>query len=426
MILQKFFKNQVYPIIDFASNDWRFLLYGFLMSLWSSPGQTFFISLFSLRIRDDLLLTHGEFGGYYAIATTFSAIALLWIGKLADSITVHRLSLFTLAALSLSSLFFSLINSILMLMLGLFFLRLSGQGMMYHVYSTAITRRYNKTRGRALAICGFGMNVAEATFPVFVTFLLFYMDWRVIWIFIASIALLTFLPFIKTLTTKKINPKSKECLIANSEETIREFSVRRKDAVKDLAFWFVIVWLMVIPGFTITGIFFHQIHLSELKQLTMIEWSKNYLWYAIASIFGAFLSGILVDRFTAHKIAFITQLPMFSACILLWFGNANITLILFFISFGLGGGMLQPMINALLAERYGVKWLGEIKSLLWAMSVFSSALSPLIMGIMIDYGSKLGELMMLLASLSFFSFIAPVICFNMFKFVSFKNKHVSC
>ena len=42
--------------------EWQFLLYGFLMSFWSSLGQTFFISLFSQEIRISLNLSHGEFG----------------------------------------------------------------------------------------------------------------------------------------------------------------------------------------------------------------------------------------------------------------------------------------------------------------------------------------------------------------------------
>ena len=72
--------------------EWRFLLYGFLMSFWSSLGQTFFISLFSQEIRNNLNLSHGEFGFYYAIATLASAVTLFWLGKIADKLSVKKLS----------------------------------------------------------------------------------------------------------------------------------------------------------------------------------------------------------------------------------------------------------------------------------------------------------------------------------------------
>ena len=73
---------------DFIAVEWRFLLFGMAMAFCSSLGQTFFISLYSGHIRAELTLSHGEFGTYYAIATTCSAISLLWVGKLAD--TVHQ------------------------------------------------------------------------------------------------------------------------------------------------------------------------------------------------------------------------------------------------------------------------------------------------------------------------------------------------
>lgn len=387
------------------------------MSLWSSFGQTFFISLFSSEIRNTLQLSHGEFGSYYAIATTASALTLLWTGKLADTQTVSKLSSITLIAVCISSLLFSTVNSIPMLILALYLLRLSGQGMMYHVYSTAVTRKFTLMRGRALAICGFGMNIAEATFPIFVIVALNYFDWRFIWILLPFFAYLSLGPFITVLTKKNCHVPiqvSKE----NTSSNYLTSSFRRKDAVKDVGFWLVVIWLLVVPGFTITGIFFHQIHISELKNVSLWAWSTNYIWYAIAAVGGAFISGMLVDRFSAHKIASLTQLPMLFACLILWHGDGSVKLTLFFLFFGLAGGMLQPMINSLLAERYGTKWLGEIKSLLWALSVFSSALSPIVMGLMIDGGGGLEELMLLLACLSSFSLLTSLIWFNLLGHIS--------
>ena len=119
------------------------------MAFWSSLGQTFFISLFSREIREALDLSHGDFGSYYALATIASAFTLLWLGKLADSIPVKRLSLLTLSCLCLASLFFATVSSLVALVIGIYFLRLWGQGMMSHVWQTAIARRYVKAEGVA-------------------------------------------------------------------------------------------------------------------------------------------------------------------------------------------------------------------------------------------------------------------------------------
>ena len=402
--------------------EWRFLLFGFLMSFWSSLGQTFFISLFSSEIRADLGLSHGGFGSYYAIATTASALTLFWLGKLADTVSVPRLSVMTLGGVCLAALHFSTVSSVVMLTIGIYFLRLSGQGMMYHVYSTAVTRRYVEVRGRALAISGFGMNAAEALFPVIVILGLSVFDWRFLWMMLPIFAFISFAPAIGFLTHRtpfqdgpgrKQQPDTEIPEIP--EETEQAPSLRRHEVMRDSAFWAVIIWLMMIPGFTITGLFFHQIHIASEKGIPLFIWSSNYIWYALAAVCGALISGILVDRFSAHRSAMLAQIPMILACLVLMMSDSFIMLAVFFALFGCAGGMGQPLVNALLAERYGTKWLGEIKALASPLNVFSSALSPAVMGILFDYGAGLNTVLGLLLGLSCFSLAMPLLWFNILR-----------
>ena len=403
--------------------EWRFLLFGFLMSFWSSLGQTFFISLFSSEIRTDLGLSHGGFGSYYALATTASALTLFWLGKLADTISVPRLSVMTLGGVCLAAVHFSFVSSVVMLTIGIYSLRLSGQGMMYHVYSTAVTRRYRQVRGRALAISGFGMNAAEALFPVVIILALSLFDWRFIWVMLPVFAFISFAPAIPYLTRRTAlqdgpgrerepdNPQDPQSQpVQESDPTP---SMRRRQVVGDSAFWAVIIWLMMIPGFTVTGLFFHQIHIASEKQIPLFIWTSNYIWYALAAICGALISGMLVDRFSAHRSAVAAQIPMILACLVLMTSDSYLMLAVFFVLFGCAGGMGQPLVNALLAERYGTKWLGEIKALASPLNVFSSALSPAVMGILFDVGAELNQVLGLLLALSCFSFLMPLIWFNL-------------
>lgn len=406
--------------------EWRFLVYGLLMSFWSSLGQTFFISLFSQEIRTSLDLSHGEFGSHYAVATTASALTLFWLGKLADSVSVPRLSLMTLGGVCLAALHFSFVSSVFTLVLGFYLLRLSGQGMMYHVYSTAVTRRYTATRGRALALCGLGMPLGEAAFPVLVILALGLADWRTIWFILPLLAFFSFAPTIPYLTRRTTFQDGPGRSTNDAPEAPEEgLSVRRSVAMRDSAFWGVIIWLMMIPGFTITGLFFHQIFIAGEKDVPLWLWSSNYIWYALSALGGAFLSGYLVDRLSAHRVAFITQLPMLFACLLLWWGDGLFWLPAFFVLFGMGGGMIPPLVNALLAERYGTGWLGEIKALAMPMNVFASALSPALMGILIDNRVSLDIILLLLAGLSLFSVLAPLVWFNFLGLIKLPEKLTS-
>ena len=146
--------------------EWTFLTFGFLMSFWSAFGQTFFISLFSPQLRNDLNLSHGELGAYYALATLLSAFLLYWCGKLTDKVNIGILSKGTIAVVCCAAISFSAVNSSSALFLAFLALRLSGQGMMYMVYSTAVTRRYTLIRGRALAFSSLSLiHISEPTRP---------------------------------------------------------------------------------------------------------------------------------------------------------------------------------------------------------------------------------------------------------------------
>ena len=411
------------PTFGLLRQEWRFLLYGLLMSFWSSLGQTFFISLFSQDIRTALELTHGEFGSYYAFATTASALTLFWLGKLADTVSVPRLSLMTLGGVCLAALHFSFINSVISLILGFYLLRLSGQGMMYHVYSTAVTRRYIATRGRALALCGLGMPFGEAAFPVLVILSLSITDWRTIWFILPLLAFFSFAPSIPFLTRRTRFQDGRGRTAHDSPEIPYDtFSVRRHIVMRDRAFWAVIIWLMMVPSFTITGLFFHQIYIAGEKAVPLWLWSSNYVWYALAAVVSAFFSGFLIDRLTAHRVAYVSQIPLLFSCLFLWWGHGTYWLPVFFVLFGAGGGMIPPLINALLAERYGTSWLGEIKALAMPMNVFASALSPALMGILIDLQFQLDDIILMLASLSLFSVIAPFLWFNLLGQITLPNK----
>ena len=400
--------------LTFLKSEWRFMLFGALMASWSSLGQTFFISLFSADIRAALNLSHGDFGTYYAIATAASAATLVFVGKFADTVPVRKLSLITLACIRLSALHFSTIQNITMLIIGIYLLRLWGQGMMSHVWSTAMARRYVKARGRTLALASFGMTIAESIGPAIIVLMLGYMSWRMVWVIIPLIAFLTLAPFLGTLT--KRSPLQDGEGVEGLQKSLNgadKSDFNRRDMLRDSAFWLAIIWLVFVPSFTVTGVLFHQIYLADLKGISLIVWATNYSFYAIAALVGSIASGILVDKLTAHRMVAITQVPVVIFALLLWVTDGPLTLALFFMFFGLCSGMPQTALSSLLAERYGTAHLGEIKATTLPINVLASAGAPIIMGIMIDQGASLTALMGLLAGFGLLSSLGAFAAFNL-------------
>ena len=72
-------------------------------------------------------------------------------------------------------------------------MRLSGQGLMSHTASTTISRYFTKSRGKALSTGWFGLSSAEFILPVFIVYLLTFMEWRNIWTYI-SLLIIIILP----------------------------------------------------------------------------------------------------------------------------------------------------------------------------------------------------------------------------------------
>ena len=173
----------------------KVLLFGIIFTFFSSFGQSFFLGLFNPSIREELNITHGQFGTIYAAATICSSLVLVWFGKKIDEMRLFNYSLIVIGFLFFSSLFFSFINSIYFLIIAIFLMRFSGQGLMSHTSSTTISRYFNKRRGKALSGIWFGLSSAEFFLPILVIFLLSIYSWRVIWQF-TSIIILIVLPIV--------------------------------------------------------------------------------------------------------------------------------------------------------------------------------------------------------------------------------------
>ncbi|MGB2469149.1 MAG: MFS transporter, partial [Candidatus Puniceispirillaceae bacterium] len=344
----------------------------------SSLGQTFFISLFSGQIRAALDLSHGDFGTYYALATTASAISLIWLGKLADMMRLEKLAIFILGSLCVVAILFSQISSLWMLVGGLYLLRMFGQGMMTHVYTTAMARRYVVTRGRAISIAQLGHTLSESIGPASIVALQAIFDWRSLWIGLPLIAFLTLAPFLRLLTrrTRLQDGEGLDGLSVNQPMSDFAFGGkkqwRRTEVLRDPAFWLGFIWLAAVPSFVLTGLLFHQIYLAEAKGVALSTWTASYVFYAVFAVIGSLTIGQLIDRFSARRVAAHTLLPNALACLALWLGSAEIGVPLFFIFFGLAIGMPHATNAALIAEFYGTRYMGEIKALFMPVGVFAS------------------------------------------------------
>jgi predicted MFS family arabinose efflux permease len=361
----------------------KIIIFGFIFTFFSSFGQSFFLGLFNAPIRNELGITHGQFGSIYAIATIFSSLLFIWAGKKIDDFRLLNYSFFVIILLFFSTLFFSFINNLYFLAIGIFLMRFSGQGLMGHTSTTAISRYFDKSRGRALSTIWFGMSTAEFIFPVLVIYFLTTYSWRSVWQGISIIVILI-LPLIINFTIKKINFESREVDLEKKLKT-KIKSWKRKEVLKDFRFYIISSNMLAMP-WIFTGMAVYQSFISESKLWETYTIPKAFMVYSIASIITLFLSGFLVDKFTSRKLIPIMNIPLLLAMVVLFYSKQEISAYFFLGLIGISNGFGNILGSSTWAEIYGVKHIGSIKALTTAFMVFSTALGTAVFGVLIDNG----------------------------------------
>ena len=369
-------------VYDFLSNNKKWLGAGALLTLSSSYGQTFFISLFAGQIMNEFSLTDGEWGALYAISTTFSAIVMVWAGALTDRYRARSLGVIFLLLLSFTCFLMSFVTSFWFLPIIIFLLRFSGQGMLSHIGSVAMVRWFIASRGKALAIATLGFSFGEAVLPMTVAFLLGVFYWKSIWI-AAAIASLITVPILYSLLKIERTPKT----ASNASEAVGRLESRhwtRNQVLTHWLFWLYFPSIMSIAMWG-TALFFQQVHLTSTKGWTLLQFTSLIPIYTCSTILSMMVYGWAIDRYGTNKLLSLYQVPMVLSFFLFGVSDSIFVAGLAFVLFGITHGANSTIPGAFWAENFGTKHLGSIKAMATAVSVLGSALGPAISGILIDF-----------------------------------------
>lgn len=156
----------------------RILCFGMLMTFFSSFGQTFFISLYVPSWEQEFALESGMYGTLYSMATLGSACVMPFVGKWVDTLDLRKFSLGVGILMGAGCIGMGFAQVAWHLLVLLFVLRLSGQGLCGLIANTTMARRFHEGRGKALSISTLGFPLGEALFPTMVVFILAAMSWR--------------------------------------------------------------------------------------------------------------------------------------------------------------------------------------------------------------------------------------------------------
>lgn len=366
----------------FLVENARWLAGGFLLTFFSSFGQTFFISLSGGAIRADYGLSNGEWGALYMFATLGSAFTLPFLGRIVDVISVSRTVLIIVPALVLASFLMSISESIILLVVVLYMLRLFGQGMMTHTSMTAMGKWYSAQRGRAVSIAVVGHQAGEALLPIIFVYAIYVNGWRGTWVMSAVFLACVALPLVYWLMRVERIPTQADTAADNRLE-VRHWE--RGEVMRDGLFYGLLVAVLA-PSFIGTTLFFHQDYLIELRGWDKLQFSFSFTVMALMTVAFALIAGQLIDRFSAVSLLPVFLLPLSAACLVMWAVEPVWGSFAFMALLGVSYGFSSTMFGALWPEVYGTRNLGSIRSVTIAFMVFGTALGPGLTGYLIDYG----------------------------------------
>ena len=380
-------------MLDFGRDTFRFLrdnarwiASGFLLTLFSSFGQTFFIGLSGNDLRASFHLSSGAFGGLYMLATLSSALSLPWLGRTLDLMPGWKVARFVMPILAMACVLIAVAPNLVVLVIALYLLRLFGQGMMNETAYTEIGRWFVANRGRAMALIMPGQQAGMAILPLLVV-LMERMSggWRVAWIASGALIVLVGLPSIMALMKVERTPQSSEAK-AGRRHSARNWT--RAQVLRDPILYLLLLGALA-PPFIQTVVFFEQDYLIDIRHYDPLVFAAAFPVMSVMTVVFGLICGHLIDRLGALKLLpyFLLPLAVASAAVALITPVWGVYV--FMLLLGISSGFTSTVLGALWPEVYGLANLGGIRAIVVSAMVLATAIGPGLSGLLIDRGISL-------------------------------------
>ncbi len=385
--------------VRFAVENSRFLAFGFLAAFSSSFGQTFFVGVFGPDLRAEFGLSHGDWSLVYMAGTLASALVLPWSGRLIDRVDLRVFTAAIFIGLAAACLVTAAAGDVALLIFAVFLLRQFGQGLMSHTSVTTMARYFDANRGKAISLGSVGFSAGEAVLPFVAVVAIAAVGWRPTYAAAGVILLVVVAPVALWLLKGhgERNQRHLDALAAPAFEQTAGRQWTRAEVLRDPRFYVLLVGIEA-PSLIVTGLFFHHLHLADVKGWTHGWITGNYVVYAVATLATMLVAGRLVDRIGALRLVPLHLLPLGFGLVVVAAFDAPLWASLYLLAMGVTTGLAFTSVVAMWAEMYGVRNIGAIKSLVSATMVFASALGPPFMGVLIDAGVGMDVICLIFAA----------------------------
>jgi sugar phosphate permease len=370
---------------------WVMLPIAMLAMIATSPGQTFGVSIFNPSFRQALGLSHSQLTGAYMAGTLLAALPQPYIGGLMDRYGIRRVMFIIVILLGTACIFMSQVNSLLMLFLAFFCLRVLGQGALALLANNTLAMWFQVRLGTVAGMMSAAAAGAIALIPPLVLLLINQFGWRgafaalgiVVWVVMLPI-LLIFYRNRPEDVGQMLDGRSSAAADVAIEEKEEALSFTLKEAWHTRAYWilmfFTAAWALII-----TAIFFNIVPIFTNQGLTDANAAATYT--TIAVVLGAtqLIGGALADRFRLNWLASLSMIFVAAGVWMLSQANSIVLAQLYAVLIGVSQGLFGAVNNTVWVRYYGRAHLGRIRGSVAMAMVAGSSTGPFIMGATYDF-----------------------------------------
>jgi MFS family permease len=173
-------------------------------------------------------------------------------------------------------------------------------------------------------------------------------------------------------------------------------------------FWAVIAPFLIPPIFS-TAFFFNMVHLTEIKNWSLISFTALFPFYTSMSILTTLSSGWILDKFGVEKILPFYLLPMSLGLLIFSYGDTYVHAMIGLAFLGMTQGLAMTIGGTFWPTYYGTKNLGSVRSLSTSTMVFGTSLGPALVGILLDFGHNYNFILLGMCILAIFASVSLAI-----------------
>jgi sugar phosphate permease len=372
---------------------WIVMTVAALAMVATLPGRTQGLGLVTEPLLADFNLDRFTYATINLWATLIGALFSIGVGRFIDQIGSRIVVAVVAIALGLVVIAMSGVTSVLWLTVLITLTRGFGQSALSVVSLTMVGQWFRKKLSLAMAIYAVVLSMGfMIAFPM-VGQAVETRGWRPTWMTIGLILLFVFTPLAIWLVRN--TPESMGLALdgdavrtadaSRTPGTERETLTGMKwlDALRTPAFW-VFALASSTYGLVSSGIsLFNQSILNE-RGFDYQTFYNSLIIVAMTGLLGNFIGGWLTDRWRMNRLMAVTMLLLMVALIALPSVQTVAHVMAYATVMGLAGGFVTVLFFAYWSRAYGRRELGRIQGSAQAMTVFASAVGPLLLALSKD------------------------------------------